>query len=90
MPSISSRSPAPTLSRSHALPLSPREIEVLRLVAEGCSNREIADALVISERTAVHHVSHILDKLAVPSRAAATAWAFRPGLVAGADEPAPR
>lgn len=89
IPAPPERQPAPPLPHSPTLPLSPspppplspREVEVLRLVAEGRSNRAIAAALVISERTAVHHVSHILDKLDLPSRAAATAWAFRHGLV---------
>jgi len=57
--------------------LSPREVEVLRLVAQGRSNREIAEMLVISERTAVNHVSHIFDKLGVANRAEAAAWAIR-------------
>ncbi|MFA7295572.1 MAG: AAA family ATPase [Dehalococcoidia bacterium] len=61
--------------------LSPREIEVLRLVTQGRTNREIAQLLVISERTAVNHVSHIFNKLAVANRAEATAWAARQGLV---------
>lgn len=60
--------------------LSPREVEVLRLVARGRTNREIAAELVISERTAVNHVSHIFDKLGVGHRAEAAAWAIREGL----------
>ncbi len=60
--------------------LSPREVEVVRLVAQGRTNREIAEMLVISERTAVNHVSHIFDKLGVANRAEATAWAIRQGL----------
>lgn len=60
--------------------LSPREIEVLRLVAQGRTNREIAAALVISERTAVNHVSHIFEKLGVAHRAEAVGWAIREGL----------
>jgi non-specific serine/threonine protein kinase len=50
-------------------PLTPRETEVAALVAEGWSNREIAERLVITERTAENHVSHIMEKLAVVSRA---------------------
>jgi DNA-binding NarL/FixJ family response regulator len=50
-------------------------------VAAGRTNRELADALVISEKTAIHHVSHIFEKLGVSSRAAATAYAIREGLV---------
>jgi DNA-binding NarL/FixJ family response regulator len=56
--------------------LSPRELEVLRLVAAGATNRAIAAELVLSERTVDRHVSNILAKLRVPSRAAATAWAY--------------
>jgi DNA-binding CsgD family transcriptional regulator len=57
-------------------PLSPRELEVLRLVAEGRTNKRIALALHLSERTIDRHVSNILAKLDVPSRAAATAFAL--------------
>ncbi|GAA4124923.1 hypothetical protein GCM10022215_32940 [Nocardioides fonticola] len=56
-------------------PLSPRESEVLALVAEGATNREIAGRLFLSHRTVDRHVSNILTKLALPSRAAAAAWA---------------
>lgn len=62
-------------------PLSARELEVLRLVAAGLSNREIAATLVIGERTVVHHVTHILDKLDVSSRSAAVAHGYRAGLL---------
>ena len=60
--------------------LSPRELEVLVLVAGGSTNREIAVALSISEKTAVNHVTHIYDKLGVSNRAAATSWAVRNGV----------
>jgi DNA-binding NarL/FixJ family response regulator len=63
-------------------PLSPREVEVLRLVAQGRSNREIATRLFISERTVARHVSNILAKLQLANRAAATAFAYDHGLVA--------
>jgi DNA-binding NarL/FixJ family response regulator len=53
---------------------------VLRLVAAGHTNREIAGQLVLSERTVAHHVDHIFNKLGVSSRAAATAAALRQGL----------
>jgi ATP/maltotriose-dependent transcriptional regulator MalT len=61
--------------------LSRRELEVLRLVAAGKSNREIAGALVISEHTVARHVQNIFTKLRVSSRAAATAFAFEHDLV---------
>jgi ATP/maltotriose-dependent transcriptional regulator MalT len=57
--------------------LTPREVEVLRLVATGATNREIADRLILSEKTVARHVSNIFTKLGVASRAAATAYAFR-------------
>jgi putative flavoprotein involved in K+ transport len=61
--------------------LTDREIEVVRLVAAGNSNREIAAKLAISENTVARHVQNILTKLRVPSRTAATAYAFEHGLV---------
>ena len=61
--------------------LSPRELDVLRLVASGKSNREIAAALVISEHTVARHVQNIFGKLRVSSRTAATAFAFEHELV---------
>ena len=60
--------------RTHGL--SSRELEVLRLVAGGKTNKEIATELVLSERTIERHVSNIFAKLAVSTRAAATAFAF--------------
>jgi DNA-binding CsgD family transcriptional regulator/tetratricopeptide (TPR) repeat protein len=56
--------------------LTPREAQVLRLVATGKTNRAIAAELVLSERTVDRHVSNIFTKLGVSSRAAATAWAY--------------
>jgi DNA-binding CsgD family transcriptional regulator len=61
--------------------LTARELEVLRLVATGKSNREIASALVISEHTVARHVQNIFRKIGVPSRAAAGAFAFEHDLV---------
>jgi len=57
--------------------LSAREIEVLRLVAAGKTNRQIASALFISERTVERHLSNIFNKLDVTSRSAATAYAYQ-------------
>lgn len=61
--------------------LTPREREVLRLLVAGRSNREIAETLFIGDRTATTHVSNILHKLGVESRAAAVAYAYEHGLV---------
>jgi DNA-binding NarL/FixJ family response regulator len=61
--------------------LTPREIEVLRLVATGATNREIADRLVLSERTVARHVANIFVKIGVSARAAATAYAYDHDLV---------
>ncbi len=63
------------------LPLSEREVEVLRLVSRGITNREIAGELHLSEKTVARHLSNIFTKLDVPSRAAATAYAFEHRLV---------
>jgi DNA-binding CsgD family transcriptional regulator len=60
--------------------LTPRECEVAALVAQGLTNRQIAETLVISDRTADNHVSHILDKLGLSSRAQVAAWAVSHGL----------
>ncbi|HEV2123879.1 MAG TPA: LuxR C-terminal-related transcriptional regulator [Chloroflexota bacterium] len=60
--------------------LTPRQREVAILVARGLTNRQIAQRLVISERTAMHHVGHILDRLGVRSRAQIAAWAAKHGL----------
>lgn len=63
------------------LSLTKREREVLRLVAEGHTDREVAESLVISPRTVNRHLSNIFVKLDVPGRAAAVAYAIRQGLV---------
>ena len=62
-------------------PLTARETEVLRLVATGLSNREIASSLVLSEHTVHRHVANILGKLTLSTRAAASAYAARSGLI---------
>ena len=61
--------------------LSPRELEVLRLLASGRTNRDIAAELVVSENTVARHVQNIFAKLGVSSRTAATAFAFEHHLV---------
>jgi predicted ATPase/DNA-binding CsgD family transcriptional regulator len=68
------------LQAAESVGLTPREREVLRLVAQGCTNREIAATLFVSHRTAATHVANILGKLDVSSRTEATAWAVREGL----------
>ena len=60
--------------------LTSREEEVLAHIAQGLTNRQIAERLVVSERTVATHVGHILTKLGLPSRAAATAYAYEHGL----------
>jgi DNA-binding NarL/FixJ family response regulator len=62
-------------------PLTGREVEVLRLVATGATNREVAAELFLSEKTIARHLSNIFAKLGVTSRAAATAYAFQHGLM---------
>jgi NarL family two-component system response regulator LiaR len=69
-------------------PLSERELEVLRLLAQGKSNREIADQLVITELTVRTHVSNILGKLHLASRTQAALYALKEGLASLDDVPA--
>ena len=61
--------------------LTDREVEVVRLVAAGHTNRAIAGRLCLSEKTVARHLANIYAKLDVPSRAAATAYAYDHGLV---------
>jgi DNA-binding CsgD family transcriptional regulator len=70
-------------SRPAALPdeLSPREVDVLRLVAQGLSNREIGTRLFISEHTAANHIRSILRKTGCANRTEATSYAHKHGLV---------
>jgi DNA-binding NarL/FixJ family response regulator len=76
--------PAAVPSVEAGLGLTRREVEVLRLVALGLTNREVATTLFISEKTAGVHVSNILRKLDLRSRVEASAYAYRLGLL---DEP---
>jgi non-specific serine/threonine protein kinase len=77
------RPPGPPAGRKAAERgiLSPREVEVLRLVAEGHTNQEIGQALFVSTRTVATHIDHILNKLSVGSRTAAVAVATRQGII---------
>ena len=72
----------PALRPSTALAqrLTAREVHVLRLVAAGKTNRQIATELVVSENTVARHLANIFNKLGLSSRAAATAFALRNGL----------
>jgi DNA-binding NarL/FixJ family response regulator len=60
--------------------LTPREAEILALVAEGITNRQVAAGLVISEKTVARHLANIYPKLNVTTRTAAAAWARRQGI----------
>jgi DNA-binding NarL/FixJ family response regulator len=70
---------------SELSPLSPREREVAGLVAQGMTNRQIAETLIISEATADVHVKRILRKLGARSRAQVAVWAVSHGLATPAD-----
>jgi DNA-binding NarL/FixJ family response regulator len=73
------------LAQRHAEPeITPREREILALIAKGRANKEIGAALGIAEDTVKRHVSSILDKLRVNDRAQATAEAIRRGIITGA------
>jgi DNA-binding CsgD family transcriptional regulator len=76
---VDSLAASPETTAAHGL--SPRELQVLRLVARGATNKAIAAELVLSERTIDRHVSNIFAKLRVSSRAAATAYAYEHDLV---------
>jgi DNA-binding CsgD family transcriptional regulator len=69
--------PPKPVAAGHAGALSEREMQVLRLLASGKTNRAIAEELFISEKTVARHVSNIFDKLGVSTRSAATAWAYQ-------------
>jgi DNA-binding NarL/FixJ family response regulator len=67
--------------RSWPAGLTTREVEVLRLLVRGLANKEIAERLVISRRTADNHVAHIYTKIGVSNRARASLFAMKHGLM---------
>ena len=77
---VSMRAPEP---HAQGADLTERELEIVRLVAAGEANKQIAAHLFISERTARTHVSNILRKLGLASRTQAALWAVREGLADG-------
>ena len=72
--------PAASLPADALASLSPRENDIVRLIARGCSNKEIARALSIAETTVKIHVQHILRKLDLSSRVQAAVYASERGL----------
>ncbi|MGH2410308.1 MAG: LuxR C-terminal-related transcriptional regulator, partial [Chloroflexota bacterium] len=83
------RAAAPTRASTTTLPddLTPREAEVLRLVARGFNNREIAERLVITEATVKTHTNNIFSKAGLRDRAQAVVYAIRNGLAEDPEEP---
>jgi len=78
---VARRDPRPRPGIERPGGLSRREVQVLRLLAEGRSSHEIATDLFISIRTAEHHIQHIYTKIGVSNRASATRWAVTNGVV---------
>ena len=86
-PEVAARLARESWASSGPEPLTPRETDVLRLLASGLSNKEIASQLGLSDRTVKHHVSNILGKLGVLSRTQAAVCAVRLGLVSDSLSP---
>ncbi len=77
--------PSPAVPRAVSYagaPLTPRQLEVAVLVAQGLTNRQIAERLVVTERAAAAHVEHILNRLGVGSRTQIAVWTSERGLLA--------
>lgn len=68
-------------NRGHMYDLTPRENEVIRLIAQGLSNKEISEQLNLSDKTVKNHVSHIFSKLNITARSQAAVHAVRAGLI---------
>jgi NarL family two-component system response regulator LiaR len=79
---------APTKKPLTTDPLTERELDILRLIAQGCSNKDIAEKLVIAEMTVRTHVSNILSKLHLASRTQAALYALKEGIASLDDVPA--
>jgi DNA-binding NarL/FixJ family response regulator len=69
------------LANQHPVDLSRRELDVVRLIAEGLSNKQIADRLQLSDKTVKNHVANIFSKLGVTARTQIAIHAIRTGLV---------
>ena len=67
--------------REYPAGLTAREVEVLRLVAKGFTNKQIAEQFVLSEKTVGHHIEHIYNKIGVSTRAAAVFFALEHDLI---------
>jgi len=81
VPSVQHQSPQPAIRQKSSLSLSPRETEVLRLVADGLSNQKIAERLGLGLETVKTHMRHIMEKLAVSDRTEAAVKAMKQGIV---------
>jgi two-component system, NarL family, response regulator LiaR len=81
VPSVQQQSPQPAAKQKSSLSLSPRETEVLRLVADGLSNQKIAERLGLGLETVKTHMRHIMEKLAVSDRTEAAVKAMKQGIV---------
>lgn len=90
-PNAAVRAPVPAADApgevAEAAGLTRREADVVRLVAQGLNNRQVAKDLVVSEATVKTHLNHILAKLAMQDRAALIAWAWRHGLAGSSGAP---
>ena len=78
---------APAAPAAEVEGLTRREADVVRLIAQGLNNRQVAKELFVSEATVKTHLNHILAKLAMQDRAALIAWAWRHGLASSAGNP---